>query len=119
LDIPALRYAIELNGVDALAINHFDTIGKIGQELGKIKLCTAYERDGVRIDTASSNENYLRDCQPIYEEFDPWHDISGLTDYNALPEAAKKYLDRIQELAGVPVEYIGTGARDTDVIRAL
>jgi adenylosuccinate synthase len=120
LDVPALRYAVKLNGVDALAINHLDTIGKIGQELGKIKLCVAYEHDGKRVEEFNSDVEYLRACEPIYEEFEPWHeDISGMTDYDTLPGNAKKYLDRIRELAGVPIGYIGTGAKDTDVITTL
>ena len=54
---------------------------------------------------------YLKDCKPVYEEFE-WNfgDISGIKNREDLPENAKKYLNRIEEIVKVPIKFIGTGA---------
>lgn len=114
LDAVALKYAVILNGITALAINHVDTIGK----MDKIKLCVAYKK-GNNIDMKfSCNEEYLKDIEPVYEEFEGnFGDISNIKRREDLPENAKKYLNRIEELVGVPIKFIGTGAgRDNMII---
>lgn len=114
LDAVALKYAVILNGITALAINHVDTIGK----MDKIKLCVAYKK-GNNIDMKfSCDEEYLKDIEPVYEEFEGnFGDISNIKRREALPENAKKYLNRIEELVGVPIKFIGTGAgRDNMII---
>lgn len=114
LDAVALKYAVILNGITALAINHVDTIGK----RDKIKLCVAYKK-GNNIDMKfSCDEEYLQDIEPVYEEFEGnFGDISNIKRREDLPENAKKYLNRIEELVGVPIKFIGTGAgRDNMII---
>ena len=114
LDAVALKYAVILNGITALAINHVDTIGK----MDKIKLCVAYKK-GNNIDMKfSCDEEYLQDIEPVYEEFEgKFGDISNIKRREDLPENAKKYLNRIEELVGVPIKFIGTGAgRDNMII---
>lgn len=114
LDAVALKYAVILNGITALAINHVDTIGK----MDKIKLCVAYKK-GNNIDMKfSCDEEYLQDIKPVYEEFEGnFGDISNIKRREDLPENAKKYLNRIEELVGVPIKFIGTGAgRDNMII---
>lgn len=100
LDAVALKYAVILNGITALAINHVDTIGK----MDKIKLCVAYKK-GNNIDMKfSCDEEYLQDIEPVYEEFEGnFGDISNIKRREDLPENAKKYLNRIEELVGVPI----------------
>ena len=113
LDLVALKYAARLNGLTGLAINHVDTIGK----LDKIKLCVAYEYEGQRTMRFSTNNEYLKKCVPIYEEFDGnFGDISNIKRREDLPENAKKYLDRIEEIVNVPIKFIGTGADRNDMI---
>lgn len=114
LDAVALKYAVILNGITALAINHVETIGK----MDKIKLCVAYKK-GNNIDMKfSCDEEYLQDIEPVYEEFEGnFGDISNIKRREDLPENAKKYLNRIEELVGVPIKFIGTGAgRDNMII---
>lgn len=114
LDAVALKYAVILNGITALAINHVDTIGK----MDKIKLCVVYKK-GNNIDMKfSCDEEYLQDIEPVYEEFEGnFGDISNIKRREDLPENAKKYLNRIEELVGVPIKFIGTGAgRDNMII---
>ncbi|MDO5557622.1 MAG: adenylosuccinate synthase [Clostridia bacterium] len=113
LDIPALKYAARVNGITGWALNHLDTVGK----LKKIRLCIAYQRDGIITDEFSANETYLQDCIPVYEEFEMnFGDISNIKKREDLPENARKYLARIEELTGVPIAFIGTGADRDDII---
>ena len=112
LDLVALNYAVRLNGITGLAMNHLDTVGK----LEKIKLCTAYDIDGEREEYFSSNLDFLRKAKPIYEEFDGDFDIRGCQKYEELPENAKKYVERVEEVTETPVEFIGTGPGRDDVI---
>lgn len=114
LDLVALKYAVMINGITGLAINHVDTIGK----LEKIKLCVGYKKDGKVNMNFSTNIDYVSKCEPVYEEFDgDFGDISNIKNREDLPENAKKYLKRIEEIVKVPIKFIGTGAgRDSMII---
>lgn len=113
LDAVALKYAAMLNGLTGLAINHVDTIGK----MDKIKLCVAYKKGNEVNMNFSCDEEYLKDVEPVYEEFDGnFGDISNIKRREDLPENAKKYLNRIEELVGVPIKFIGTGAGRENMI---
>ncbi len=113
LDLVALKYAVMLNGMTGLAINHLDTVAK----LDKIKLCVAYKHDGVEDMRFSTNCDYVAKCEPVYEEFEGnFGDLSNIKKREDLPENAKKYLARIEELVGVPVKFIGTGAGREELI---
>ncbi len=113
LDLVALKYAVMINGITGLAINHVDTIGK----LDKIKLCTKYRHDGVEDMKYSTNAEYIAKCEPVYEEFEGnFGDISGVKTREELPEKAQIYLNRIEEIVGVPIKFIGTGADREDMI---
>lgn len=107
LDLVALNYASHINGLTGLAINHLDTIGK----LDKIKLCVAYNHKGKVSMDYSTNPVYISNCEPVYEEFEGnFGDLSSITSRKDLPENAKKYLNRIEEVVKVPIKFIGTGA---------
>ena len=107
LDLVALKYAVMINGITGLAINHVDTIGK----LDKIKLCVGYKKDEIVNMNFSTNPDYLADCEPVYEEFEGnFGDISNIKRREDLPENAKIYLNRIEEIVKVPIKFIGTGA---------
>ncbi len=106
LDAVMIRYAARVNGLTGLAINHVDTIGK----LDRIKLCVAYRKNGELINHFPASLKELDMCEPVYEEFDSWkEDISSVRKYDDLPGNAKKYLRRIEELAGVKIALIGVG----------
>lgn len=113
LDLVALKYAARVNGLTGLAINHMDTIGK----LDKIKLCVGYEHNGEKTMRFSTNNEYLKECTPIYEEFEGnFGDISNIKTRDELPENAKIYLNRIEEIVNVPIKFIGTGADRNSLI---
>lgn len=114
LDLVALKYAAMVNGLTGLAINHVDTIGK----LDKIKLCVGYKKEGkVTMDFVLEDEE-IKKCEPVYEEFEGnFGNIEGIKNREDLPENAKKYLDRIEEIVKVPIKFIGTGAgRDSMIV---
>ena len=113
LDIVALNYAIMLNGMTGIALNHLDTIGK----LDKIKLCIAYRYKGKRVDYFNTNEDFLKSSEAIYEEFEgDFGDISACKKYEDLPENAKKYIERIEALTSTKIKFIGTGPGREDMI---
>ncbi len=113
LDLVALNYAVMLNGITGIAINHVDTIGK----LDKIKLCVAYEYNGERVEYFRANMDFLTNAKPIYEEFDGnFGDISHCKSFEELPVNAQKYIKRIEEITETPVKFIGTGAGRDDII---
>ena len=113
LDLVALRYAVMINGLTGIAINHLDTIGK----LDKIKLCVAYKHDGEVSMDFSTDQDYIDNTEAVYEEFDGnFGDISNVKSRKDLPENARKYLDRIEEVVGCPIKFIGTGAGRENMI---
>lgn len=102
-----------LNGITGLAVNHLDTVGK----MDTIKLCIAYNNNGNITTDFSSNLDFLNNCTPVYEEFEGnFGDISKCKTFEELPENAKKYINRIEELTATPVKFIGTGAGREDII---
>lgn len=113
LDLVALKYAIMVNGITGLAVNHLDTIGK----LDNFKLCVAYNHKGDINMNFSTDIDYLNECEAVYEEFEGnFGDISNVKTREELPENAKKYLNRIEEIVGVPIKFIGTGAGRENMI---
>ena len=113
LDLVALKYAVRLNGITGLAVNHVDTIGK----LDNIKLCVAYNFNGKETTDFSTNVDFLNNSYAVYEDFEGnFSDISNCKSFEELPDNAKKYLKRIEDFTGVPVKFIGTGAGREDMI---
>ena len=113
LDLNALKYAIQVNGITALAINHLDVVGK----LKTIKLCVAYKYEGKVTNKFSSNPAYLAKCEPIYEEFEgDFEDVLESDAREDLCEQAQKYLNRIEEVVGVPIKFIGIGEDNENIL---
>ena len=113
LDVVALNYAIMLNGLTGICMNHLDTIGK----LDKIKLCVAYEIDGQREEYFTTDFKLLEKAKPIYEEFaGNFGDISNCRKYEELPLNARKYIERIEELTNTKIKFIGVGAGRENII---
>lgn len=104
MDMLALRYAVRVNGMTSLAMTKLDVL----TGFAKIALCVAYERDGKRLDELPYDD--LDDCTPVYEWHDGWtEDLGAVRAFAALPENAKRYVARLQELAGVPIAWVGVG----------
>lgn len=115
LDLVTLKYAKRVNGLTALSVNHLDTIG----HFDKIKVCVAYDVDGVQTEDFTTNLKVLNNAKPVYKELDGgWGEISNCKTFEELPENAQKYINFIEEYIGIPAKFIGTGAeREAMIVR--
>jgi adenylosuccinate synthase len=105
-DAVAARYTARLSGIDSLCVMLLDVLGG----LPEVKICTAYDLDGQRIRDFPSHVDDLRRVVPVYETWPGWQeDISGVESLDGLPSNARKYIDRIGQLLGRPVEVISVG----------
>ena len=114
-DAVALRRAILHNSVTGLCVTKLDVL----DGLDVIRLCTGYRmRGSVSVEPPLLADHYA-DCEPVYEDMPGWKESTvGVTADSALPAAARRYLDRIEVLAGVPLDIISTGAdREHTIIR--
>ena len=115
-DAVVARYVAQLAGIKYWAIMLLDVLS--GEDT--LKICTGYECDGNVLLSPPSTISRLKRCTPVYEELPGWtEDITGIRDYEALPENAKRYIKRIEELTGVEVGIISVGPdRSQTIIRA-
>jgi adenylosuccinate synthase len=105
-DAVAARYTAMLNGADELAIMLLDVLS----DLDELRICTAYELDGKRIDYFPSDSFVLQRCKPIYETHPGFSGpISKATKMSDLPAPARRYLNRIAELLELPVSIVSVG----------
>jgi adenylosuccinate synthase len=106
LDVAALKRSVLINGVSGLCITKLDVL----DGLKEIKVCVGYELHGRRIDILPLDADEIVDCQPIYETFPGWSTSTvGITQWDALPLDARRYLERIQALIGAPIDMVSTG----------
>ncbi len=106
LDAVMLRYAIKINGVSALAITKLDVLS----HLETINICIGYEYEGEVFSQFPPHQTIVHKCTPMYEELEGWKkEISNIKEYEELPAPAKRYIRRIEELAGLPVEVVSVG----------
>ena len=105
-DAVALRRAILNNGISGLCVTKLDVL----DGLERIRLCVGYRQDGIQGDTPPLLSDQYTDCEPVYEEMPGWREpTAGLRSLDQLPRAAREYLDRLQQLCGVPVTILSTG----------
>ncbi|MDJ0975749.1 MAG: adenylosuccinate synthase [Planctomycetota bacterium] len=106
-DAVLARRAAATQGVDAVALMKLDVLSG----LSEIKLCTAYEIDGRRIDAPPASAADWYACEPVYETYPGWdEDLGGVRHFDDLPEAAQVYVRAVQAQVGVPIEMISVGA---------
>lgn len=88
-------------------------------ELENIQICVGYQIDGKPISGVPVVVDRFAECKPVYEEHPGWQASTvGITDFAELPANARDYLQRIEELAGVPVAIISTGPdREQTIIK--
>ncbi len=114
-DAVALRRSIVNSSVSGLCVTKLDVL----DGLETIKICVGYEIDGEPVTGVPLILDRLAECEPVYEDMPGWDESTvGVTDYDALPANARSYLDRIGELAGIPVDIISTGpGREQTIIK--
>jgi len=108
-DAVGVRHASRLNGCDQLSLMKLDVLD--GFET--IKICVAYEVNGERINYVPSN---MDNIIPIYEDIKGWDSVVGCRDYDQLPQTAKQYIERIEELTKTKVGIISTSPEREDTI---
>jgi len=117
LDMVMIRHAVRLNSCTDIAITKLDVLAPFDE----LKICVAYEGDdGTRYDHVPYHQSVLHKVRPVYETLPGWKgEIDGATTLADLPHAARDYVMRIQELAGVPVSFVGVGpGREQTVVLA-
>ncbi len=114
LDTVALRHAVRINGFDYLAIMLLDVLSGVDE----LKLCTAYELDGERIDHVPASIDDLKRCRPVLNRMPGFTgDISSAKTFEDLPQNARNYLEEIARLVGVGIALFSVGpGRDQTVL---
>src|SRR5690606_15419963 len=114
-DAVALRGAIVNSSVSGLCVTKLDVL----DGLERIRICVGYELDGVPVASLASVIGRLAECQPVYEDMPGWTQSTvGVSRYADLPTSAQRYLLRIEELAGVPLDIISTGpGREQTIVK--
>jgi adenylosuccinate synthase len=112
LDLPALRYAVRVNGLDSLALTKLDVL----TGLREIQVCVAYERHGVKISELPHEDPW--EWTPVYETLPGWHESLGhARSLDDLPAHARAYVERVERLAECPVTLVSVGsARDETIL---
>ncbi|MEX1127142.1 MAG: adenylosuccinate synthase [Vicinamibacterales bacterium] len=115
-DAVAVRYAVRVNGLDALALTKLDVL----DGLPELQVCTAYRCKGATLTEMPGDQAQLAACEPVYETLPGWTaPTAGVRTYEDLPDAARQYVARLEEVTGVPAAVVSTGsAREDTIIRA-
>lgn len=107
-DAVILRYAVRINGLTSMALTKLDVMS--GFE--KIKICVGYRKGDTVLTEFPASIEELSKCEPVFEELDGWNeDITSVRSFDELPENAKKYVSRIEELCGVKASIVAVGPK--------
>jgi adenylosuccinate synthase len=113
VDAVALRYAVRLNGFDAIALTKLDVL----DVCETVKVCVGYRYGGDVLTDFPVEERIWHETEPVYEELSGWQTSThGLRDHADLPTKARQYLDRLSELCGVPFGLVSTGPMRDDTM---
>ena len=105
-DAVMLRQAVRLNSMTELALTKLDLL----DPLPMVKVCVAYELEGVRYDHLPYHQSVLHNVTPIYEELPGWMvDLSDVTDVSRMPARAREYIEFLSAQVGVPIRVVGLG----------
>lgn len=112
-DAVVLRYAVRVNGLTGVAITKLDVL----DDFDTIKICTGYRYNGKLVDEIPATLDVFAACEPVYEEMPGWKtNISQTTSFEALPENAKRYVRRLEELMGCEIVMVSVGPRRSETI---
>jgi adenylosuccinate synthase len=114
-DAVAVRYAVRVNGLDALALTKLDVL----DGLPELQVCTGYRVKGSSISEMPGDVVQLAACEPVYETIAGWtQPTAGIRKFNDLPREARAYIARLEDITGVPAAVVSTGsAREATIIR--
>jgi len=113
-DAAGLRRAVQLNGTTGLCITKLDVL----DGLPAVRLGVGYRIDGREADILPYGADAVSRCEPVYEEFEGWSQSTfGIQKWDALPANARRYLERLAEVLGVPIDLVSTGPdRDQTIV---
>jgi len=117
-DAPALRRSIQLNGVSGLCVTKLDVL----DGLASVRICVGYREKGAggpaTIDMLPFGADAVESLEAVYEELPGWSETTfGVRQWDALPRNAQRYLERLAELVGAPVDIVSTGPdRDETIL---
>ena len=112
-DSVIVKYAARVNGITSISFMLLDVV----TGFDKIKICTAYKMGDKIINNFPASLEDLAKCEPVYEELDGWNeDITNIEKFEDLPENAKKYIARIEELIDVNIDLVSVGPNRTQTI---
>jgi adenylosuccinate synthase len=112
-DAVAVRYTARLSGIDGLSLMMMDVMS----QLPEVQICVAYELDGKRINHFPSRSDELRRVKPIYETIPGWQqDVSSARHFADLPDGARSFIHRIEQLVGFPVAVVSVGPDRAETI---
>ena len=114
-DALVARYSVTLNQIECLALTLFDVLDAFEE----IPICVAYEHAGRRLESLPADPAVVRDCRPVYETLPGWQqDTSGVTRYDDLPDAARRYIERIEAVVGCEVGIVSVSPhREKTILR--
>jgi len=113
LDIPLLKDSIRLNGLTGIALTKMDVLG----EFDTIRICTAYQHRGRRIEEVPSQVQVLKECEPVYEDHPGWKaELRNARNFRDLPRQARDYVRRIEELTEAKVTLVSVGEKRAETI---
>jgi adenylosuccinate synthase len=117
LDLVAIRYSAMICGATGLACMLLDVLSGFDE----LKLCTHYRLpDGTITDRFIPDARRLEDVEPIYETMPGWvEEIDDMTQRTKLPENARRYLERIEQFVGLPVEIVSVGPKRTQTLATI
>jgi adenylosuccinate synthase len=112
-DAVAVRYAARINGLDGLALTKLDVL----DGLERIDICTAYRCHGRTLTDFPADVRQLAECEPVFESMPGWSaPTAGVRSFDRLPQAARNYIARLEEVSGVKAAIVSTGSERHDTI---
>jgi adenylosuccinate synthase len=113
LDMVALNRASWINSITGLCLTKLDVL----DGLETIRLCVAYQRDGVAVENLPLSADEFEGLEPLYIDMPGWTESTiGITQFEDLPANAQAYIEKIEELSGVPIDIISTGPDRVETI---
>ncbi len=108
LDLPALRFAVRINGITSLALTKLDVLSTFAE----IPVCVRYRLpDGTETAEFPAHQSDFHHAAPVYETLGGWQEaLDGITGWEELPAAARRYVEFVEEHLGAEVSLVGTGA---------
>ena len=109
----ALRRSAQVNSITGLCITKLDVL----DGLETLKICTSYNYNGEVLELPPVGADAIEKCEAVYEEMPGWTEVTvGVRNKNELPQNALNYLNRLEEVVGIPIDIISTGPERDETI---